>query len=378
MFKEKNIRVIFSVILVFLLFCHGLTYIFRTKIKNKKKGIVFETALTVDNFFNSKYQNDVENFLKEKGKIAKKFRKINNTIIFKLFSSTSSGVVIGKDDFLFEKGYIREKFAFDKQDYKTIENNVKKVKEVQDILNKNGIRFLYILAPTKADFYEEYLPKKFDCLLSNNKEEERNYTKFKKALNEYKVNYIDVNEYFIKNKYNSENYLFPKYGIHWSEYGFLKFFDNILNPQYFNNNIICDDFVESKKYLNVDFDLGDLCGIDEDFFKSKTNNIYFRNCKIKDKNIALPKTIFIGDSFSDIIYSNFKDIFIDDTNHFRWWYYKDFWTFDSKKLNNLQVNQIIDILKKKELIIFIHTASNILNHDLEKFFDDIINNFNGK
>lgn len=363
---------------MFLLFFHGLTYIFRTKIKNKKKGIVFETALTVNNFFNSKYQNDIENFLKEKGKIAKKFRKINNTIIFKLFSSTSSGVIIGKDDFLFENGYIKEKFAFDKKDYETIKNNVKKVKEVQNILNKNGIRFLYILAPTKADFYEEYLPKKFDCLLKNNKEEERNYTKFKKALDEYNVNYIDVNEYFMKNKYNSKKYLFPKYGIHWSEYGFLNFFNNILNPQYFNNNIICNDFVESKKSLNTDFDLGDLCGIDKNFFKSKTDNVYFRNCKIKDKNIALPKTIFIGDSFSDIIYNNFKDIFTDGTNHFRWWYYKDFWTFDSKILNNLQVNQIIDILKKKELIIFIHTAPNILNHDLEKFFDDIINNFNGK
>ena len=94
---------------MFLLFFHGLTYIFRTKIKNKKKGIVFETTLTVNNFFNSKYQNDIENFLKEKGKIAKKFRKINNTIIFKLFSSTSSGVIIGKDDFLFENAYIKEK-----------------------------------------------------------------------------------------------------------------------------------------------------------------------------------------------------------------------------------------------------------------------------
>lgn len=72
MFKERKIKIIFSVILVFLLFFHGLTYIFHTKIKNKKKGIIFETALTVNNFFNSKYQNDIENFLKEKGKIAKK------------------------------------------------------------------------------------------------------------------------------------------------------------------------------------------------------------------------------------------------------------------------------------------------------------------
>ena len=38
----------------------------------------------------------------------------------------------------------------------------------------------------------------------------------------------------------------------------------------------------------------------------------------------------------------------------------------------------IKVVKDKDIIIFVNTTPNILNEDLIKFFDDIINEFKGK
>ena len=43
-----------------------------------------------------------------------------------------------------------------------------------------------------------------------------------------------------------------------------------------------------------------------------------------------------------------------------------------KELNN---DEKINITKNKDIVFFINTTPNILNEDLIKFFDDVVNNF---
>ena len=173
-------------------------------------------------------------------------------------------------------------------------------------------------------------------------------------------------------KDKTEYLLFSKYGVHWSYYGFYEFFNEVLNKKYFDNSITCELYFDDIP-LGSDFDLGNLVGLKRKVFPLD-DLAYFNNCKTNKK---LPKLLLVGDSFSDIFYSdnNLRKMFEDDTGYFRMWYYKDNYDFNGnidKELNN---DEKINITKNKDIVFFINTTPNILNEDLIKFFDDVVNNF---
>ncbi len=360
---------LFSIILFFIfIFYQGLDFAFSSK--NNFGEIIKESKF--NDFLNNKVQNNIEQKIKDTGRFSKNFRIINNTILFKLFSSTTSGVIIGKDNYLFEKGYITEKLALDFPDENKIKELAEKIKKTQDILNKDNIKFLYIIAPTKVDFYTEFLPEKLSCLLKNNDESKRQYYLLKKYLKEYNVNFVDANEFLLNKKDNTKYMLFTKYGIHWSYYGFYEFFNEVLNKEYFNNSIKCELYFNDIP-LGSDFDLGNLAGLKRKVFKLD-DLAYFNNCKTNKK---LPKLLLAGDSFSNIFYydNNLRKMFEDDTKYFRIWYYKDTYDFNGNISAELNTDEKINIIKNKDIIFFINTTPNILNEDLIKFFDDVVNNF---
>lgn len=360
---------LFSIILFFIfIFYQGLDFAFSNK--NNFGEIIKESKF--NDFLNNKFQNNIEQKIKDTGRFSKNFRIINNTILFKLFSSTTSGIVIGKNDYLFGKDYITEKLALDFPDENKIKELAEKIKKTQDILNKDNIKFLYIIAPTKVDFYTEFLPEKLSCLLKNNNESKRQYYLLKKYLKEYNVNFVDANEFLLNKKDKTEYLLFSKYGVHWSYYGFYEFFNEVLNKKYFDNSITCELYFDDIP-LGSDFDLGNLVGLKRKIFPLD-DLAYFNNCKTNKK---LPKLLLAGDSFSDIFYSdnNLRKMFEDDTKYFRIWYYKDTYDFNGNISAELNTDEKINIIKNKDIIFFINTTPNILNEDLIKFFDDVVNNF---
>lgn len=360
---------LFSIILFFIfIFYQGLDFTFSSK--NNFGEIIKESKF--NDFLNNKFQNNLEQKIKDTGRFSKNFRIINNTILFKLFSSTTSGIVIGKNDYLFEKNYITEKLALDYPNENKIKDLAEKIKKTQNILNKDNIKFLYIIAPTKVDFYTEFLPEKLSCLLKNNNESKRQYYLLKKYLKEYNVNFVDANEFLLNKKDRTKYSLFSKYGVHWSYYGFYEFFNEVLNKKYFDNSIKCELYFDNTP-SGTDFDLGNLAGLKRKVFKLD-NLAYFNNCKTNKK---LPKLLLVGDSFSDIFYSdnNLRKMFEDDTEYFRMWYYKKIHNFDANIEAELNTDEKINIIKNKDIVFFINTAPNILDKRLIKFFDDVVNNF---
>ena len=184
------------------------------------------------------------------------------------------------------KDYITEKLALDFPDENKIKELAEKIKKTQDILNKDNIKFLYIIAPTKVDFYTEFLPEKLSCLLKNNNESKRQYYLLKKYLKEYNVNFVDANEFLLNKKDKTEYLLFSKYGVHWSYYGFYEFFNEVLNKKYFDNSITCELYFDDIP-LGSDFDLGNLVGLKRKIFPLD-DLAYFNNCKTNKK---LPKLL---------------------------------------------------------------------------------------
>lgn len=391
-YKIKSILKLFCIFFVFIcIIFFSIEYTFFSKNKIATRGTeqkLEKVELNFENFANNSYQNYLEQKIKNSDLFAKKIIQMGDFFNFKLFNHTNTNIVVGRGGGLFGDNYISEKLCI--KDYKidrqTVKKAVERIQKVQDILETKNIKFVYILAPNKADFYAEYLPNKYKNNCNNN----RKYDVFVDEIKKSNINFIDANEYFLnlKNRNifneNSGEKLFPKYGIHWSNFGFAYFIQNNLIPyleKLFNKrfNEIDYSYTISKKPLGSDYDLGSLIGLQNKDLKDK---LLYPKLKENKHNGYKPKTLIIGDSFADILSSNLNlyDYFNFDLNNVTWGYYVNnvFYNEDNYlQIKPLKLNpkERIAYIKNKELIIFIHITPNILSETEYKFFDDVINNF---
>ncbi len=177
-----------------------------------------------EKWFNGEFTNQKDEYLKGNFGLHDFLVRSNNELEFNLFKKVNaSGVVIGKDMFLFESPYIDAYYGRKRLDDDSIEYRLNRFKQIQDTLAKQNKLFLLVLAPGKASFYPEYIPDNLKSIpkLSN-------YDVIKKQALEKGLNTIDFNKYFVEQKNKSKYPLYPKYGIHWSYYGNILAFDSIL------------------------------------------------------------------------------------------------------------------------------------------------------
>ncbi len=396
MLVNKNAKLIVIFLTFAFLLYITIKYIFFSKNEISTRGTekqLEKIELNLQNFINNKFQNYTELKIKNSDIFAKNIVNLNNLLNFKIFNHTNTGIIIGKNKFLFSDVYLIEKFCLnDSLEREKIKEWVEKIEKVQNILKSKNINFVYVLAPNKADFYEEYIPYKF----KNNCNDNRKYQIFIDEIKKTNINFVDANEYFLSLKdkmnkamgayvFNNNNEkLFPKYGIHWTSYGFAYFMQNKLIP-YLENlynkkfNDIEFSYTNSKIPLGSDFDLAYLLGIQN---KNLSDEILYPQLKENKNNGYKPKLLMIGDSFLDIMSSNLNiyDYFNVDLQNINWSYYSNRYFYDENNVFKIEaleldVKEKMNYIKNKELIIFLHTTPQILNNSMYKFFDDVINNF---
>ena len=140
-------------------------------------------------------------------------------------------------------------------------SDFEKIKVVQDYLQKKNILYLTVVAPSKADYYSEFLPDYYSSRISSR----RNYSLILENAGKENVNLIDLNKWFKDLKDTISYPLFPKQGIHWSYYGMALSADSIIKYIEKKNNILLPDFSWTLEYPDTlrgtDYDLGDLLNI---------------------------------------------------------------------------------------------------------------------
>lgn len=170
----------------------------------------------IDSFRQGRYQTEMLNWAN--GSIG--FRSIlirtHNQIGYWLYNhSYTNDVIVGKNKFLFGKKYIDAYTGADFLGEEELEKKVELVHKLQDSLSAHNIQFLFVLAPGKASFFNEYIPDKY----VSNSQGQTNYKVISRLLREKKVNHLDLKKWFESRKGISKYPLFPKCGIHWSTYG---------------------------------------------------------------------------------------------------------------------------------------------------------------
>jgi len=152
--------------------------------------------------------------------------RLKNQLEYSLFRKANArGVVVGKKRYLYEEDYLRAHRGGDYPGDWFWKEKFRRVALVRDTLSSLGVNIAVVIEPSKATYYEEYIPESMRALKSDRP---TNYGSIINGCRNEQVPLLDLNEYFLKMKEEVPFPLFPKGGIHWSYYGMLTAMDTLL------------------------------------------------------------------------------------------------------------------------------------------------------
>lgn len=330
--------------------------------RNKKLGGDFvparDTRLDRHKWLSKEFQEQKELFLHDNFGYHNFYIRLYNQIGFSIFrKAKANGVVIGKENYLYEQKYIDAYYGLDFLGVDVIREKMMMVSFLVDTFKAMNKTFLIVFAPGKGAYFPEYIPdnQKAQKGITNIEV----YTRFAREMN---VPHIDFHSWFVQQKDKTKYPLVPKYGIHWSQYGSVLATDSILKTIEQLRGIDVSN-VYWKKVVTEK-------GKDNDIDIEHGMNLLFR---LKPETMAYPEVLFedsvgkvkpsvlvVADSYYWQIFSmGISNVF----NRSDFWYY--FKSANSPRFENksykMQDVDIIDEINKHEVIIIMSTDVHLPN-----------------
>ena len=253
--------------------------------------------LNVNRWLDGSFQGQFEKYVNDNIGFRPWFVRVRNQITYSLYGKLNAAYVIrGKEDYFYEINYIKAYNGTDFIGKDTITERAIQIKLLQDSLQKIDKTLIICIAPGKGSFYPEYFPDEYKMPHTNL----TNYNLYKTAFDSLGVNCIDYNGWFKAMKDTSRYILYPKYGIHWSNYGMLLATDSLISFIENKRHIDMPDlkltnFKLSKHLNNSDYDIADGLNL---VFKLPTDPLCYPEILWEDTtNKVKPKVIVIADSF---------------------------------------------------------------------------------
>ncbi|MFC2118264.1 hypothetical protein ACFLSY_06455 [Bacteroidota bacterium] len=315
----KNSLFAIIMLLLFFLLIQQKFQIFTLKPLKGSYTLRENSPFTVKSWLEGNYQDQKQKYIEENIGFRNFFVRVNNQIAFSFFNNArANGIVIGKNNYLYEKHYITSHLGRNFIGRDSITDKVQKLKMVQLALKNRNIDLLVVLAAGKGTFYSEFIPKKF----SPKNKTISNYDVYLEELKKNMVNHIDFNQWFLEMKDTASYPLFPKCGIHWSVYGNVLAADSIIK------------YIQSLRKINMPeiriekIELPDSVRHPDDDIERGMNLLFnipdlkmaYPSFKIiKDNNTVEPKVLTIADSY----YWNMFNWGLSSNvfNHGQFWFY---------------------------------------------------------
>ncbi len=182
-------------------------------------------SLTAESWFSGTFQENRNAYINEQFGFRNTAVRIHNQIAFSLFhKAKANGVIIGKEDYLYEIKYINAYRGAEEIFQSELDSNLFMLKAIQSKLKERGVEFVVVMNPGKASFYSEYIPDEFPIVSDRSY-----YSEYQKGLREQGIQHIDFGKWFREMKGKTPAPLFPKTGIHWSQYGATLAADSLVN-----------------------------------------------------------------------------------------------------------------------------------------------------
>jgi hypothetical protein len=233
--NQKLKTAIFILLLMVLLapLIQQATGLFKVKDLKGQTDLAAYPKFSVKTWFTDEFQVQFNQATEDNVGFRPALIRLKNQIEYSLFQkANASGVVKGKNGYMFEGDYIRSYTGRDYLGDYFWNQKFKRLNLVNDTLSKLGVRFAIVLEPGKASFLPEYIPGRFNRF----KTESTNYQAIIDGSATNEIPLLDLNRFFRDKKNTAPYPLFPKGGIHWSTGGMiiaadtlLEFIDGVLN-----------------------------------------------------------------------------------------------------------------------------------------------------
>jgi hypothetical protein len=253
----------------------------------------------LDGSFQEQYSKRRDSRLGLRDYLVKTYNQLHYSLFHRIVSTTGTDVVIGKDNWLYEMVYITKLDTASKDDGSLIDARIQGLRNLQDQLEDLGIAFVYVIAPSKAEIYPEYIPDNLrkEPLPSGTKTD---YQQARASLEKHGVHFVDSHTLFLNEKQNKGYQLFGPSGVHWNKYAAYLAWKNLaplVNDKLrIQLQIPSLEQIESRPSEPVEADLGGVLNLWERALTSPVTD-YPVFAIQPTANSEKPSILIIGDSF---------------------------------------------------------------------------------
>jgi hypothetical protein len=304
--KEVFHKILFVIAIAVLVLILVQTMTGFIKIK-PLNGAVVKTEmpkLTYNNYANSSFQRDFENYCRANFGFREFSLRLYNQHLWDFYRTTrNKTVVIGRSDWLFGKREARDYYISGTYDYtndtmvmkRQFYQEALRLYKVQNILEEYNTFIFTTLLPGKTFVFNEYLPenpgpymKPFHAVYY-----------FAQVFDSLGINYIDLQKDYEYHKDKTDYPLFPKTGMHWTYIAAEHSFDSILRYIEHKTDINLHNYTIGEKYIDKphhpDTDLEDVLNL---LRPIRPNTNYYADVTVDDDTTATrPVFILVGDSY---------------------------------------------------------------------------------
>lgn len=321
------------------------------------------------------FQHQYDQYLEDHIGFRNLLVRLYNQTDFSLYRvGHAGGVIIGKEDYLYELNYI---LAFTGKDFlgeDSISKRCEKIKVVQDELRKLNTELIIALAPGKGSFYPEYIPDRFlkDPIGMTNNEA------YQKYFDENKIDYLDFNSLFSVMRDTTSYRLYPKCGIHWSIYGAYFALDSIMKSMEDRTGIdMVDLSIEGIEIAETprftDYDIGDALNL---IFRIPDDPLpYPYGYKTTSEGKVKPNLMVIADSYYWTIFNLPPSLELWNEHDFR--YYNQI-LYRHGKPESVPTALTVEEMAKFDFILVLYTEANMYKFANDFFESAYINLFDQK
>jgi hypothetical protein len=179
-------------------------------------------GLSAKSLQSHEFQKYIEALISKNLRLRNFFISVNSQLYYSLFKKSfaeNSQIIVGKNNQLFEMGYITaycQPRAMTDESHNQLVDWANKIKILSDYFNGRGQTFIYVMTPSKAEYMPTAIPDRFHC---QNTGISTHINEIKKLLDARRVRYIDGPALMMDATRKYGISMFPQGGIHWNWLG---------------------------------------------------------------------------------------------------------------------------------------------------------------
>ncbi|MCB9240771.1 MAG: hypothetical protein H6608_06560 [Flavobacteriales bacterium] len=307
--------------------------------------------ITSNSWFSGSYQKAFDAYSADSFGMTNTLVRWHNQLDFNLFHTPNARyVVLGKENYLYETAYIESALGMNFPGDTLIVRKCHELKRVSNWLGNT--RLMVVLAPGKGSYFPEFFPDYYGQYQSDS----TLYDRYRHHLQENGIKTLDFHAWFRQMKDTSRYPLFPKTGIHWSDYGQLVAADSLQRflGNWFNRSVPRYSWSlgnPTKESRGSDADVEDGMNL---MHKLDHFPMVYPSYEIDTAETKPLKTCVIADSYFWGLFDKGFSTRASDSGEF-WYYFNDIYPAHFESNKSVQNVDLQKELKKFDVVILLAT-----------------------